>query len=75
MTKGGARWLANRMLKNEPNETFYIVKLYGIEDTDCASRVLTEDAPYDVIRERDFDWVLSDMSADQVRIRTHEVIG
>jgi len=74
MTKRTARWLAGRELKNRPNERFYIVKLHGIEDTDCARRPLTADAPYDVIAERYMDVVFADISNDQREIRTHEVV-
>ena len=74
MTKTEARRLAEKMLKREPNESFYIMKLHGIEDIDTTGQLLTSDSPYDVIRERDIDFVLGDMSADQVLIRTIEVI-
>lgn len=74
MTKSQAIAKAKQFLKREPNESFYIMKLFGLEDLDLAGSLLTSESPYDVVRERDFDFVLSDISADQCRIRTHYIV-
>lgn len=74
MKLSNAHSLAKTMLRREPSEAFYIMKLHGIEDTDTAGAILSADAPYDVIAESSLDLVLADMSCEQVSCRTVAVI-
>lgn len=57
------------------NQPCYVVDMYGIADIDCKFRPLSQDSPYDVVKQMEFGRVLGDMSQDSLDARIKAVVG
>jgi hypothetical protein len=63
-----------RLFSRTYSEAAIVFRSYGLEDTDCMGRPLTEDSPYTVVLDSDFERCFNDISNDQREARMKAIV-